>query len=81
MPTCPGQPAAFRRSTGVERTRLRGSRGWHPAAIYRNMVFGVPLAYLPGRLAAWATEAGRQLGGGAWGALIALLGLWRLERT
>ena len=50
-------------------------------AIYRNMVFGVPLAYLPGRLAAWATEAGRQLGGGAWGALIALLGLWRLERT
>jgi hypothetical protein len=30
---------------------------------------------------AWATEAGRQLGGGAWGALIALLGLWRLERV
>ena len=49
------------------------------AAIYRNMVFGVPLAYLPGRLAAWATEAGRQLGGDAWGALIALLGLWQLE--
>ena len=50
-------------------------------AIYRNLVFGVPLHYLPGRLAAWATEAGHQLGGGAWGALIALLGLWRLERT
>ncbi len=49
-------------------------------ALYRDLVFGVPLNYLPGRLAAWATEAGRQLGGGAWGALIALLGLWRLER-
>jgi hypothetical protein len=49
--------------------------------IYRDLVFSVPLNYLPGRLAAWATEAGRQLGGGAWGALIALLGLWRLERT
>jgi hypothetical protein len=40
----------------------------------------VPLDYLPGRLAAWGDEAGRQLGSGAWGALIALLGLWRLER-
>ena len=50
-------------------------------ALYRDLVFGVPLDYLPGRLVAWATEAGRQLGGGAWGALIALLGLWRLERT
>jgi hypothetical protein len=49
-------------------------------AIYRDLVFGVPLNYLPGRLVAWAGEAGRQLGGGAWGALIALLGLWRLER-
>ena len=49
-------------------------------ALYRDLVFGVPLAHLPGRLAAWGTEAGRQLGGGAWGALIALLGLWRLER-
>jgi hypothetical protein len=49
--------------------------------IYRDLVFGVPLNYLPGRLVAWAGEASRQLGGGAWGALIALLGLWRLERA
>jgi hypothetical protein len=49
-------------------------------AIYQNMVFGVPLDYLPGRLAAWGNEAGRQLGSGVWGALIALLGLWHLER-
>jgi hypothetical protein len=50
-------------------------------AIYRDLVFGVPPDYLPGRLVAWATEAGRQFGGGVWGALIALLGLWRLERV
>ena len=50
-------------------------------ALYRDLVFGVPLAYLPGRVAAWGEEAGRQLGGGVWGALIALLGLWHLERV
>jgi hypothetical protein len=47
--------------------------------IYRNLVFGVPLAYLPGRLAAWVGEALRQFGG-PWGALLALAGLWRLDR-
>jgi hypothetical protein len=56
--------------------------GWLvSAAAYRELVFGVPIAYLPGRLAAWASETGRQLGGGVWGMLVALLGLWRLERT
>ena len=50
-------------------------------AIYRNMVFGVPLMHLSGRLAAWGGEAGPQLGGGMWGALLALLGLWQLEWT
>jgi 4-amino-4-deoxy-L-arabinose transferase-like glycosyltransferase len=49
-------------------------------AIYRNMIFGLPLVHVPGRLGAWGGEASRQLGGGVWGALIALLGLWRLER-
>ena len=47
--------------------------------IYRSLVFGLPLAYLPGRLAAWVGEALRQLGG-PWGALLALAGLWRLDR-
>ena len=51
------------------------------ASIYRPLVFGIPLADLPHRLAAWGTEAGRQLGGGPWGMAIALVGLWRLEQT
>jgi len=49
-------------------------------AIYRDLILGLPLVHLPGRLAAWGGEAARQLGGGVWGALIALLGLWRLEQ-
>lgn len=51
------------------------------ASIYRPLVFGIPLADLPHRLAAWGTEAGRQLGGGPWGMALALAGLWRLEQT
>jgi hypothetical protein len=51
------------------------------AHIYRPLVFGIPLADLPHRLAAWGAEAGRQLGGGPWGMAIAMVGLWRLEQT
>lgn len=47
-------------------------------SIYRRMVFGIGLADWPYRLVAWAAEAGRQLGGGPWGAGLALLGAWRL---
>jgi len=47
--------------------------------IYRGLVFGVPWAYLPGRLAAWMSEALRQFGG-PWGALLVLAGLWRIDR-
>lgn len=49
------------------------------AHIYRRMVFGIAWADWPQRLIAWAAEAGRQLGGGPWGAGLALLGAWRLE--
>jgi len=51
------------------------------AAIYRPMVFGIPLADLPHRLAAWGTAAAGQFGGGPWGMALALAGLWRLEQT
>ena len=47
--------------------------------LYRGLIFGLPLAYLPGRLAAWGGEALRQFGG-PWGAVLALIGLWRLDR-
>jgi len=47
--------------------------------VYRGLLFGVGLAYLPGRLAAWVAEALRQFGG-PWGALIALAGLWQIDR-
>ncbi len=50
------------------------------ASIYRPLVFGLPLADLPHRLAAWAGEAGRQLGAGPWGLLLVLVGLWRPEQ-
>jgi len=46
--------------------------------VYRGLVFGLPLAYLPGRVAAWSGEALRQFGG-PWGAILALIGLWRLD--
>ncbi len=49
------------------------------AAIYRPLVFGLPLAELPRRLAAWAAEAGRQFGAGPWGLILALVGLWQME--
>lgn len=58
-----------------------GLRWLVSAEIYRGMVFGVPWSALPQRLAAWGAEAGRQFGGGPWGMLIALAGLWRLEQT
>lgn len=48
--------------------------GW----LYRGMVFGLPLAQWPGRLAALAGELFRQYG--IWGALLALAGLWEMDR-
>jgi hypothetical protein len=50
------------------------------AQVYRPLVFGVSLTVIPGRVAAWGSELVRQFGGGPWGALIALLGLWRLDK-
>jgi hypothetical protein len=48
--------------------------------VYRPLVFGVALSAIPGRLAAWGNELARQFGGGLWGALIAVLGAWLLDR-
>jgi hypothetical protein len=48
--------------------------------IYRPLVFATGVRDLPGRIAAWAGEAAGQLGGGPWGALIALAGLFWLDR-
>lgn len=50
------------------------------AQVYRPLVFGLPLAELPGRLAETAGDALQQLGGGPWGLLLAGLGMWRLTR-
>ena len=47
--------------------------------VYRGLIFGLPLAYLPGRLAAWSGETLRQFGG-PWGVILALIGLWQLDR-
>ena len=47
--------------------------------VYRGLIFGLPLADLPGRLAAWSGEALRQFGG-PWGVILALIGLWQLDR-
>ncbi len=47
--------------------------------VYRGLIFDLPLAYLPARLVAWNGEALRQFGG-IWGAILALIGLWRLDR-
>ena len=41
--------------------------------VYRGLLFGLPLAYLPGRMAAWSGEALRQFGG-PWGVILALVG-------
>lgn len=51
------------------------------ASIYRRMIFGIALAAWPQRLLAWAAEASRQLGGGPWGAGLALAGAWRLGQA
>jgi hypothetical protein len=48
--------------------------------IYRELVFGTAARDLLGRAAAWAGEASSQFGGGPWGALIALAGLFWLDR-
>lgn len=48
--------------------------------LYQELLFGIPWSLVPGRAAAWVTEAVRQLAGGPWGALIALAGLWRLDQ-
>ena len=47
--------------------------------VYRGLVFGLPLAYLPARLGAWSGETLRQFGG-PWGVILALIGLWQLDR-
>ena len=47
--------------------------------VYRGLIFGLPLTYLPGRVGAWSGEALRQLGG-PWGVILALIGLWQLDR-
>ncbi|MBM4456395.1 MAG: DUF2723 domain-containing protein [Chloroflexi bacterium] len=47
--------------------------------VYQGLAFNVGWAYLPGRLAAWVADALRQFGG-PWAALLALVGLWRLDR-
>jgi hypothetical protein len=51
------------------------------AQVYRPLVFGVGLGALPGRIGALTGEGLRQLGGGPWGMLIAVLGLWRLDHN
>ena len=48
--------------------------------IYRNLIFGTGARDLLGRAAAWASEASSQFGGGPWGALTALAGLFWLDR-
>jgi len=50
------------------------------AQIYRPLVFGVDVSAIPGRITAWGDELVQQFGGGPWGALIALFGLWRMDR-
>lgn len=48
------------------------------ARLYGGLAFGLPLAQLPARLTGFVGEAGAQFGG-AWGMLLALVGLWRLD--
>jgi hypothetical protein len=47
---------------------------------YRKLVFGTAAQDLLARAAAFASEASRQFGGGPWGALIALAGLFWLDQ-
>ena len=55
---------------------------WHVISgkVYRGLVFGINLQSIPARVAGWVATALGQFGG-AWGALLALFGLWRLDRT
>jgi Protein O-mannosyl-transferase TMEM260-like len=48
--------------------------------VYRNLVFALGARDLLARVAAWAGESSRQFGAGPWGALIALAGLFWLDR-
>ena len=50
------------------------------ARIYRPLFFGVSWNELPLRLAKWAGGALGQLAGGPWGAMLAFIGLWWLDR-
>lgn len=62
---------------GDPRTPARfawAASGW----LYRELPFGLPLAELPGRLAALVGDVLRQFG--IWGGLLAIAGLWRLDR-
>jgi hypothetical protein len=59
---------------------LRGFWWLVSGQIYRELMFGTGARDLLGRAAAWAGEASRQFGGGPWGALIALVGLFWLDR-
>jgi len=47
---------------------------------YRQLVFGTAAYDLLARVAAYAGEASRQFGGGPWGALVAVAGLFWLDR-
>lgn len=46
---------------------------------YAGLAFGLPVDALPARLLGWATWTARQFL--PWGLLLALAGLWRLDRT
>lgn len=48
--------------------------------IYRRYLFSIGANGLMERAAGWAGDAAREYAGGPWGALLALAGLWRLDR-
>lgn len=49
------------------------------ASIYRHYVFGVPLLYLPGRIATWMTMLAQQV---TWpGVALGLMGIWNLREN
>jgi hypothetical protein len=48
---------------------------------YRSLFGGLTWADLIARLSSWVAAALEQLGGGPWGALLALAGLWWLDRN
>jgi 4-amino-4-deoxy-L-arabinose transferase-like glycosyltransferase len=62
-----GDPATLDRVLWVATGRL-----------YAGLAFGLPLPALPARLLGWATWSVRQFF--PWGLLLALFGLWRLDR-